>query len=128
MPCPISLNTIQDLTIRQHLQDHTEKLLQRTKLDTMLVYLEIPEVKTNEIRIYMYFDKMMTEMKIIQRSGPKKSLNETMFNLMGQQSKSIDEYLLCHYKLKAHFFDKAPSVMNQIWYTLGSFLLNTNHI
>ena len=110
MPCPISLNTIQDLTIRQHLQDHIEKLLQRTKLDTMLVYLEIPEVKMNQIRID--FDKMMTEMKIIERSGPKKSLNKTMFNLMGQRFTNIDEYLLCHYKLKVHFFDKAPAVMN----------------
>ena len=59
------------------------------------------------------FDKMMAEIKTIQRSGPtNKRLNETMFSLMRQRFKNIDEYLLCHYKLKTHFFDKAPTVMN----------------
>ena len=65
----------------------------------------------NEERID--FDKMMAEIKTIQRSDPmNKRLNETMFHLMGQRFKNIDEYLLCHYKLKIHFFDKAPTVMN----------------
>ena len=64
---PISLDTIQDLTICQRLQGGTEKISQQTKLDMMLVYLEAAEAKMNEKRID--FDKMMTEMKNIQHSG-----------------------------------------------------------
>ena len=77
----------------------------------MLIYLEAAEAKMNEKRID--FDKVMAEIKTIQRFGPtNKTLNETMFHLMRQRFKNIDEYLLCHYKLKIHFFDKASTVMN----------------
>ena len=79
----------------------------------MLVYLEVAEVKMNEKRID--FDKMMAEIKTIQRSDPTNNrLNETMLYLMGQRFKNIDEYLLCYYKLKIHFFDKAPTMVNYI--------------
>ena len=77
----------------------------------MLVYLKVAEAKMDEKRID--FDKMMAESKTIQRSGPiNRRLSETMFNLMRQRFKNIDEYLLCHCKLKTYFFDKAPTVMN----------------
>ena len=83
IPSQISLNTIQDLTICQRLQDRAEKILQRTKSDMILVYLEAAEAKMNEKRID--FDKMMAEIKTIQRSGPiNRRLSEAMFNLMRQ--------------------------------------------
>ena len=45
-----------------------ENVLQRVKLDMTLVYLGVVDTKMNEDR--MNFDKLMTEIKSIQRSSP----------------------------------------------------------
>lgn len=111
IPSLLLLNTIQDRNIRQRLEDRTEKILQRTRSDMMLVYIELAEAKMNEYRLQ--YDKFMSDMKMNQRSGPvNQTLNETMLNLMEERFKNINEHLICLYRLKIHFFDNAPTVMN----------------
>ncbi|CAF3430834.1 unnamed protein product [Rotaria socialis] len=103
IPSPLSLKTIQDDNIRQHLQDRAEKVLQRTKCHMILVYLAVAETKMNEYRIN--YDKLMSELQLNQKSGSiHQKLNEKMFNLMEERFKNINEHLIRLYRLKICFF------------------------
>ncbi|CAF4216961.1 unnamed protein product, partial [Rotaria sordida] len=68
IPTSISLNSINDPRIRQHLYEKSEKILQRTKSEMMLVYIAVAETKMNETK--EKFDKDMADMQDIQHSGP----------------------------------------------------------
>ncbi|CAF3713728.1 unnamed protein product [Rotaria sp. Silwood1] len=111
IPTSISLNSINDLRIRQRLYEKCQKILQRTKSEMMLVYIDLAETKMNETK--EKFNKVRIDMQHIQHSGPPtKRLTENMISIMEKRFKNINERLLHLYKMKLHYFDVAPMVKN----------------
>lgn len=126
IPIPLALNTIQDCSIRQRLQDRAEKLLQQTKCNMILVYLAVAETNINESRIN--FDKLMSEMSFNQKSATiNRKLNETMLYLMEERFKNINEHLIGLYRLKLRFFRQSVNgqeldLVHRCW----NYIINDN--
>lgn len=87
----------------------------------MAIYIATVEAKMNEFK--MKFDTDLVQMKQYQRSGAAhKKLTGIMINIMERHFLNNNERFVRLYKLKLHFFVKAPTVMNQIWFTVGAIL------
>ena len=77
----------------------------------MAIYIATAEAKMNECK--MKFDTDLAQMKQYQRTGaPHKKLTGTMINIMERHFLNNNERFVRLYKLKVHFFVKAPTVMN----------------
>ena len=75
------------------------------------IYIATVEAKLNEFK--MKFDTDLAQMKQYQRSdAPHKNLIGTMIHLMERRFLDNNERFIRLYKLKVHFFVKAPTAMN----------------
>ena len=106
---PISLQTLEDEHLRQNLIDQYEKLIQRTKSEMMIFYVKAEEAQMNEKN--KKFDTDLAQMKHDRSHGsPDKKLTDTMLEILKRRFQNINERLIKIYKLKLHFFVKAPIV------------------
>jgi hypothetical protein len=113
LPLPISIDTITNETLRQRFTERCEKIFQRTKSDMMLVYIGIAEVNYRERA--MKFDTELASVNDQQRTGPAhKKLTGTMMDLLHRRLRNTNHRLTDLYKLKLHFFGKAPTAANSI--------------
>ncbi|CAF0800758.1 unnamed protein product [Adineta steineri] len=111
LPEPVSLETIQNNTMRQRLTEQYNKILQRTKADMFTMYIATEQAKADEC--VKEFDRDYAEMKETQSTGsPHKRLTPTMLQLLRKRVQNINKHLIHLFNLKTRFFDKAPTVKN----------------
>jgi hypothetical protein len=111
IPESITLQTIQDDAIRQHLSERYHKVLQRTKSDMLHVYIATEQAKADQH--IKEFDRDYAEMKENLRIGPThKKLTSTMLQLLQKRLTLINKHILYLYNLKIDFFAKAPTGKN----------------
>ncbi|CAF1480676.1 unnamed protein product [Adineta steineri] len=111
LPEPVSLETIQNNTIRQRLTEQYNKILQRTKADMFTMYIATEQAKADEC--VKEFDRDYAEMKEIQSTGSlHKRLTPIMLQLLRKRLANINQHLIHLFNLRTRFFDKAPTVKN----------------
>ena len=111
LPVPPGLKTIRNENHRQRLTDRYDKLLQRTKSETIMVHLEIAEIKLQEIQ--ETFDAQMNRIKHGQGSLPVHvRFTPKMIDVVKRRFQLYEKRLSHSYESKLHFFVSAPTVTN----------------
>ena len=101
-------NTVNDINIRQRLQNDHRKIIEQYKSEMMTVFITIAEAHMSETQ--KLFDQEMAKMCQDQQSLPVHlRFNQMMLNLIESRLANMNEKVQCIYKYKKyHLFDKEP--------------------
>jgi hypothetical protein len=105
---PPLIDTVNDIYIRQRLQDDHRKIIEQYKSEMMTVFIKIAEAHMAETQ--KLFDKEMAKMCQDDQSLPVHlRFTQIMLNLIESRLANMNEKVQCIYKYKMyHFFDKDP--------------------
>ncbi|CAF3929452.1 unnamed protein product, partial [Rotaria sordida] len=102
---PTPIHTIMDTETAQSLKGRYDKILQRTKVDMMQVYVEAAEFRANQYRLQ--FNNAMNKLKENESTHlSDRILTKVMFDIMIKRFNNISEHLVSVYKLKLRAFTK----------------------
>jgi hypothetical protein len=110
---PSSFHTINDQTIRQHLFDRQQKIIQQTKTDMMAVLIQGAETKMRECQKKFDFEMTQLWQNYRSKSNDQHYLTKSMIDLIDERLLNVTErfQVIYNYKMK-YFFFKAPTVNN----------------
>ncbi|CAF1632507.1 unnamed protein product [Rotaria sordida] len=102
---PTPIHKIMDTETAQSLKGRYDKILQRTKVDMMQVYVEAAEFRANQYRLQ--FNNAMNKLKENESTHlSDRILTKVMFDIMIKRFNNISEHLVSVYKLKVRAFTK----------------------
>ena len=102
LPCPIDLQSINDLSIRHALHHRYQRIVQQTKSDLILIHVAVAEAKLRQC--YAHLKRIENDPSDDQR------LTSEMMIVMQRRFKDYEERMYRLYNLKMNFFVKAPAV------------------
>jgi len=104
---PKSITTLSDSTIRQHLTNNYQRIIQQAKFDLARVLKAAAQAKkADAVKI---FDQRMAELWNNQHQYPEQErLTRRMLTLIEQRQKNISQCAERIYNLKSDFYHKAP--------------------
>jgi hypothetical protein len=110
-PSQLTFDEVNSTNRRQCLRDHCDKIIERTKSELMLVYIEMAEAKMHEAQLT--FDREYRGIQQKRATGQwHERLSPPMLDLIERQFQYLHQHLQRLYELKVSFFVKAPTVKN----------------
>ncbi|CAF1339110.1 unnamed protein product [Adineta steineri] len=100
----LSIDTIHDLKIREHLMNRYRKINEETKSEMMTLYIHIAEAKMNENLIK--FNENIAQIRSNQQ------LTQSMMNIIERRFKNIDERFEYLYQLKVRALERQNKTLS----------------